>query len=126
MKKLTSIIFILFLSLLSSPSWSESLVCKYTGLFCPSIDLSIELDDLVEREGLSYKKFSKVPFTGEITGKTQGLIKDGKYEGAWVSYHDNGQLKSKVKYKDGKAVGEWVYYNKDGTIKSKKTYLKKH
>ena len=50
MKKLTSIILILFLSLLSSPSWSETLT----------------MDDLVERNDLYYKKFTDVPFTGEV------------------------------------------------------------
>ena len=50
MKKLTSIILILFLSLLSSPSWSESLT----------------MDDLVERENLFYKKFTNKPITAKI------------------------------------------------------------
>ena len=121
MKKLTSIILILFLSLLSSPSSSES------------------FDDLVERDGLYYKKFTQVPFTGDITGQSQGSFKDGKAigewvgywsngqleykgkykdgweEGEWVGYHDNGQLERKGKYKDGKKVGEWISYDKDGT-----------
>ena len=66
MIKLTSIIFILFLSLLSSPSWSETFA------------------DLVYRDGLYYKKFTDVPFTGEITGEVQGSIKNGKKEGEWV------------------------------------------
>ena len=134
LKKLTSIILILFLSLLSSSSWSES------------------FDDLVQRDGLYYKKSSDVPFTGEITGQgkiftkdgsfkdgkkegvwisyyynsgriySKGKYKDGKREGEWVFYWDNGQLREKGEYKDSKQVGEWVYYNSDGTLKTKLTY----
>ena len=48
---------------------------------------------------------------------SKGTFKDGKEDGPWVYYHDNGQLYSKGTYKDGKKVGPWVYYNKDGTYK---------
>ena len=109
MKKLTSIILIFFLSLLSSPSWSES------------------FDELEERDGIYYKKFSDAPFSGEISGifsyidtLYQGSMKDGKREGEWVFYHDNGQLWQKGVYKNGKSVGEWVIYNRYGTLLSKR------
>ena len=41
---------------LSSPSWSEAL----------------NIDDLIERNGLYFEKFTDVPFTGEISGKEVG------------------------------------------------------
>ncbi|MFL2814746.1 MAG: hypothetical protein ACJ0BU_08295 [Candidatus Puniceispirillales bacterium] len=65
MKKLTSIILILFLSLLSSPSWSENLVCKYTGFICPEIDDLIELKEI---DGVYFNKSTNVPFTGKVDG----------------------------------------------------------
>jgi len=74
------------------------------------------MDDLVKREGLFYKKFTDVPFTGEVTGRHQGSYKNGKKDGPWVSYWDNGQLDSKGTYKDGKKDGPWVSYLKDGTV----------
>ena len=49
-------------------------------------------DDLVEREGLYYKKFTDVPFTGEVTGKEQGTYKDGNKDGPWVSYNTDGTV----------------------------------
>jgi hypothetical protein len=52
MKHITSLITILFISLLSSPSWSET----------------VSWDDLVERNDLFYEKFTDVPFTGEVKG----------------------------------------------------------
>ena len=144
MKKLTSIILILFLSLLSSPSWSETLVCKYTGFNCPEID---DFEELIQVDGLFYKKFTNTPFTGKVIGgEKQGSLKDGKKVGEWVEYHDNGQLEKKVEYKDGqlegesvgyfrngqlwwkgqnkdgKIKGEWIYYLIDGTVAWKKTF----
>ena len=67
MKLIKTLLTILFISLLSSPSWS------------------VTMDDLVEREGLYYEKFTDVPFTGKVTGDTQGSFKSGKKDGAWVS-----------------------------------------
>ena len=46
------IIPLVLMSLLSLPSWG------------------LTMDDLVEREGIYYKKFTDVPFTGEIDGGT--------------------------------------------------------
>ena len=57
-KPINTLAAILFISLLSSPSWSAT------------------LDDLVERNGLYYEKFTDVPFSGEVTGSAQGSFKD--------------------------------------------------
>ena len=73
------------------------------------------MDDLVETDGLYYQKSTDVPFTGKVTGKYQGTFKDGKLDGPWVRYHDNGQLWDKGDYKNGKREGTWVYYNRDGS-----------
>ena len=75
-------------------------------LLFPSLALgeTVKDEDLVLRDGLYYKKFTDVPFTGKITGEFQGKLKNGKKEGPWVVYHDNGQLMSKGTYKDGMKV----------------------
>jgi hypothetical protein len=86
------------MSFISSPSWSET------------------INDLVQREGTYYKKFTDVPFTGQVGGKNQGSIKNGKKEGYWVSYWPNGQLQYKGDYKNGKAEGYWVGYFEDGSV----------
>ena len=101
MKQFRTFLAILFVSLLSSPSWSEG----------------ISADDLVERDGLFYKKFTDVPFTGEVDeGLKQGSFKNGRREGHWVWYHANGQLMSKGEYKSGRQEGLWVTYNKNGQL----------
>ena len=92
------IIPLVLMSLVSSPSWGET------------------KDDLVHRDWIYYKKFSDVPFTGEVTGEWNGLFKNGKEEGYWVTYWSNGQLMSKGVYKTGKRVGEWLGFKPDGTV----------
>jgi len=47
---------------------------------------------------------AEVPFTGKVEGQREGKVRDGKIEGEWVTYHDNGQLSSKRIYRDGELV----------------------
>ena len=108
-------------------------------LLSPYVVLSETLDDLVVRDGLYYKKFNEAPFSGEITGLSMGTFKNGKVDGTWVGYYDNGQLNykttftnlkmedtsvhyhkngqlwSKGNFKNGEREGVWVSYNKDGS-----------
>ena len=95
-----TLLTILFISLLSSPSWS------------------VTFDDLVERDGLYYEKFTDVPFSGKVTGKEQGSFRNGEREDAWISYWDNGQLRSKGNWKNNKREGVWFNYLDNGTLDS--------
>ena len=90
----------------------------------PALALSEEVtfDDLVEREGIYYKKFTDVPFTGKTTGQKQGTFKNGKKEGPWIEYWTNGRLKYKGFYKNGNREGPWVGYHKNGQLFSKGNY----
>ena len=98
MKISNTLLSILLLTLLSSCSGSTS------------------LDDLVERDGVYYPKFSDVPFTGEVTGKSQGSLKNGKKDGDWVYYWSDGELKEKGNYKNGNKEGDWVSYWSPGKL----------
>jgi antitoxin component YwqK of YwqJK toxin-antitoxin module len=93
-----TLLLILFISLLSTPSWSET------------------FDDLVKREGIYYQKFTNVPFNGKVTGSAQGAFKNGKREGAWAEYYENGQLLIKANYKNDKQDGAWARYWKNGQL----------
>ena len=90
-------------------------LCETTGMGCPE---SVDFKDLVKNEtdGLYYEKFSDVPFTGKTTGENQGSFRNGKKDGPWVKYHDNGQLWSKGIYKDGDRDGSWVWFHDNGTV----------
>ena len=92
-------------------------------LLFPSLALGeeVKFDDLVKREGLYYKKSNDIPFTGKTTGQIQGSFKDGKEDGPWVKYHDNGGIEEKGTYKDDKEDGPWVYYTEHGTVIEKYT-----
>jgi len=83
---------------------------------------TVKFDDLVKRDGIHYKKFSTVPFTGKVTGKRQGTYRNGKEDGPWVSYYKNGQLFEKGTYKGGKNDGPWVSYWDDGQLEEKGTF----
>ena len=98
------IIPLVLLSLMSFPSWGLS------------------MDDLVIRAGLYFKKFTTTPFTGEIEGLDQGKFKDGKKEGSWEYYFENGQLWKKGNYKNGKKEGLWVRHLSNGQLISKGAY----
>ena len=105
MKLFKTLLTILFISLLSSPSWS------------------VTLGDLVEREGIYYQKFTDVPFTGEVTGQEQGSFKNGKRDGAWVGYNEDGQLWYEGKFKSGKQEGASVGYHDNGWGMFKGNYI---
>ena len=61
----------------------------------------LSINDLIEKDGLYYEKFTDVPFTGNVVGEYQGKIRKGKREGEWLVYYENGQLESKGNYKYG-------------------------
>ena len=101
--KVVMCLTILFISLLSAPSWSET------------------YSDLVFREGLFYQKFTDVPFTGEVTGDEQGSFKNGKKDGAWIAYWSNGQLMMKGNLNNRNKEGDWVRFYEDGTLHKEST-----
>jgi antitoxin component YwqK of YwqJK toxin-antitoxin module len=94
------------------------LTCLF--LLSPNVVLSetVKYEDLVERNGLFYKKSSDVPFSGKVTGKRKGLLHHGKKEGPWVVYWDNGQEHFKTEYRDGKKHGLDFGYHRNGHLSS--------
>ena len=100
------------------------LITFFTVLFCltSSVGWSLTKDDLVRRGGIFYKKFSNVPFTGTIDGKIQGSFKNGKRDGSWITYWDNGQLMYKGNWKNGLEEGSWVHYHPNGLLWKKGKY----
>ena len=95
------------------------LTCLF--LLSPNVVMSetVKYEDLVTRKGLYYQKSSDGPFTGKTTGKVQASFKNGKKEGPWVGYHENGQLRYKITYKNGKKEGPWVGFYKNGQLRRK-------
>jgi hypothetical protein len=92
----------------------------------PSLALGgeVTVDDLIFRpsDGLIYKKFTKVPFSGTVTGQYQGKVKNGRKVGRWDEYHKGGWLSFTGTYKDGIRDGLWESYGKNGQLASKGHY----
>ena len=103
---------------------NKTLMTFFTVLFCltSSVGWSLEYKDLVERDGIYYKKFTDVPFTGKVEGKYQVTFKSGKKEGLVVRYWKNGQLHFKGFYKNGKKINLWITYHENGNIYTKGNY----
>ena len=103
---------------------NKTLITFFIVLFCltSSFGWSLTMKDLVHRDGVYYKKFADVPFTGEVDGFGQGMIKNGKEEGPWVYFYDNGELFSQGIYKNGKEEGSWITYYKGGNLSYKGNY----
>ena len=91
--------------------------------------ISIQIDDVVKRDGTYYKKFSNVPFSGQLESyhpngqlKIIGEFSDGKKVGEWIEYYMSGIKKNEGQFADGKKNGAWVYYFLNTNIKEKQFY----
>ena len=85
-------------------------------------DQIFDSKDLVYRDGIAYKKYTNVPFTGKVTGKEKGYLNEGKWNGPYVSYYNTGQLEQKGSYKNAKKDGPWKFFRNDGNIISEGYY----
>ena len=56
--------------------------------------------------------------------KKRNSYKDGKKDGYWESFHDNGKLSEKGKYKKGLRVGIWESYHDNGQLWVRGKYTK--
>ncbi|MCK9611354.1 MAG: DUF3352 domain-containing protein [Bacteroidales bacterium] len=55
----------------------------------------------------------KIYFKDSLTIKAEGRVTDGKQDGLWRTYFEDGQIKSTVSYKDGMANGIAFFYFDD-------------
>ena len=73
-------------------------------VFSHSNEVTIPFSELVQRDGLLNEKFSIEPFTGKAKGIETGSVKEGKRDGKWAVFWENGQLREKATFKNGKLV----------------------
>lgn len=68
--------------------------------------------------------FEKEPFTGMVVdGRDREYYVKGKQNGKWISFYDNGKMKSIENWKDGMLNGKYILYNERGK-KVLETYYK--
>ena len=83
---------------------------------------TVSPDDLVVRNGIFYKKFTDIPFIGEVNGRQNGTIINGKRDGFWESYFENGQLSFKGNYVNGKEEGSFEHFKENGEFEKRETW----
>ena len=107
------------------------IITFFTVLFClnSSVGWSESIKDLVQRDGIYYKKFSDIPFTGKIETSEDGLFyreyfKNGKREGKYEVYDNkDGTMVLLGNYKQGKKDGVWLDYKTNGNLLTKRSYV---
>ena len=52
--------------------------------------------------------------------KVKATYKDGKFDGPYTEYYENGNIKVKATYKDDKLDGPYIEYDENGNIKIEK------
>jgi hypothetical protein len=74
-------------------------------------------------EQVIYQKGKQTPYTGRVKMvcnkgqvKLLGYYVDGKREGAWTTWHENGRKETEQHYKAGEMDGLWTWWNKDGKV----------
>ena len=84
----------------------------------------VKEEDLIKRkDGLYYKKYARVPFTGAAkdfyeNGQLKGSdnYKEGEKHGPSESYYENRQVRWKENFKNGKLHGLCEYFDEDGKL----------
>ena len=87
-------------------------------------------DELVERDGITYEVNSTTPFTGSSVSyhengqlSTKVNIKNGKPDGLMENYYENGQLWEVIPYKDGVPDGSGESYYENGQWETKENFI---
>lgn len=83
---------------------------------------TIDRDELVERNGVFYEKFSTEPFTGSVTGRTSGRMSKGLFNGLVTTFDEEGRLSAQLMHVNGLANGEYSEFYPSGQLKSKGRY----
>ncbi len=89
----------------------------------------VTLGEIEERDGITFKIGKYEPYVGivEETGgkrgyKLLGRFLDGKRDGKWVQWYDNGQVEVQGEYYRGKKHGEWSLWYNNGKAKEQGTF----
>ncbi len=73
----------------------------------------VDANKLEERNGLTYEVGKTKPFTGQSITYTE----NGKEEGEYIWWFENGNLNKKGVYHNGIADGKWEWYYENGQKK---------
>ncbi len=84
---------------------------------------TVNYNDTYKKDGLIYLKFSEpTPYTGNVTGKMKGFIKNGKKHGKFLQFYSSGELLKRANYKNGLRHGEYLTYCNNGDIQNEEYF----
>ena len=103
------------------------------------IDSDTLIEDVVSGEVLKYHPETKELYSGKVFQNRMGgekefvgSYKDGKKDGKWTEWFENGQKSAEETFKDGELNGKWTEWfengkkEKEGTYKDGKYFLSNH
>lgn len=75
---------------------------------------TIEKNSLYIRDGIFMPKGSNFPFTGmAMNGRDREFYKDGKPDGKWLSFYEDGTLKTIENWEGGILNGKHILYSNE-------------
>jgi antitoxin component YwqK of YwqJK toxin-antitoxin module len=87
----------------------------------PYSQTSIVPSQLVSRGGI--KLFEGKPYTGVVldrfadgSKKMRYSLRDGKVDGVWVEWYQNGPIRFYSEWRDGRGDGPFVYFHETGEV----------
>ena len=80
--------------------------------------------ELLEKQNIFYKKGSSNPFTGSVTGKKTGKLKNGMWVGHYSEFDDKGVLQAEKNFISGSLDGISKTYFENGKIYELGSYVK--
>ena len=88
-----------------------------------SLGNTVEYEDLFKKDGHYYiKQLDKKVFTGVVVGERTGKIVNGKREGEWTRWYENGRIRWRGNFKNGKDEGTYEKYYSNGQLQQKGWY----
>lgn len=84
----------------------------------------VDSSQLLDKNGVSYVKREASPFTGmAIYNKDREFYANGKPNGKWLTFYENGKIKSIENWRNGFLNGKYVLYKEDGSKIFETSYL---
>ena len=96
------------------------------------LKVAVEQDSLQKRNDLRYQVNKSKPYNGWVKGiydsgqvSILGQVKDGKKDGLWTLWHENGQKSIEATFKDGEKVSGKYWNNKGEEVDLPKSMSEK-
>lgn len=84
----------------------------------------VSKDQIKDVGDITISILERAPFTGMVVdGKDREYYVNGKPNGKWIAFYDNGKMKSIENWKNGMLNGKYILYNEKGK-KVLETYYK--